>query len=73
MTAMVGATALAMGVTAVAATGQVAQAAPSADADVVINEVYGGGGNSGATYRRDFVELVNVSSSPVDLSGWSVQ
>lgn len=73
VTAMVGATALAMGVAAVAATGQAAQAAPSADADVVINEVYGGGGNSGATYRRDFVELVNVASSPVDLSGWSVQ
>ena len=50
-----------------------ALAAPSADADVVINEVYGGGGNSGATYKRDFVELVNVGSQTVDLSGWSVQ
>jgi 5'-nucleotidase len=50
-----------------------AGATPSADADVIINEVYGGGGNSGATYRRDFVELVNVGDQPVDLAGWSVQ
>ncbi|MGW6275953.1 lamin tail domain-containing protein [Kribbella sp. NPDC055071] len=41
--------------------------------DVVINEVYGGGGNSGAPYSRDFIELTNTSSSAVDVSGWSVQ
>jgi 5'-nucleotidase len=40
---------------------------------VVINEVYGGGGNAGATYLHDFVELVNTSTGPVDLAGWSVQ
>jgi 5'-nucleotidase len=50
-----------------------AEAAPSAQAAVVINEVYGGGGNSGATYQRDFIELVNTTASAVDLSGWSVQ
>ncbi len=50
-----------------------AVAAPSADADVVINEVYGGGGNSGATYKRDFIEIVNVGDQTVDLAGWSVQ
>jgi 5'-nucleotidase len=50
-----------------------AMAAPSAGAAVVINEVYGGGGNSGAPYNRDFVELVNRSSSAVSLAGWSVQ
>jgi predicted extracellular nuclease len=40
---------------------------------VVINEVYGGGGNASATYLHDFIELVNTSAQPVDLSGWSVQ
>ncbi len=50
-----------------------AQAAVSPTAAVVINEVYGGGGNSGATYKRDFVELYNASSTAVDLSSWSVQ
>jgi 5'-nucleotidase len=50
-----------------------AGAAPSAAADVVINEVYGGGGNSGATYRYDFIELVNTGDEPRSLNGWSVQ
>src|SRR5436305_8125268 len=42
-------------------------------AQVVINEVYGGGGNSGATLKNDFIELYNSSSSPMGLAGWSVQ
>lgn len=42
-------------------------------AQVVINEIYGGGGNSGAILKNDFIELFNNSSSPVDLTGWSVQ
>jgi hypothetical protein len=41
--------------------------------DVIISEVYGGGGNSGATYTHDFIELYNTTASPVDISGWSVQ
>jgi hypothetical protein len=40
---------------------------------VTISQVYGGGGNSGATYTHDFVELYNRSASPVDVTGWSVQ
>ncbi|MEP7141631.1 MAG: lamin tail domain-containing protein [Ferruginibacter sp.] len=45
----------------------------SAESQVVINEVYGGGGNSGATYKNDFIELYNNGSSAVNLTGWSVQ
>ena len=41
--------------------------------DVVISAVYGGGGNSGAVFKNDFIELANLSGSPVDVSGWSVQ
>ncbi|PKM09180.1 MAG: hypothetical protein CVV14_01285 [Gammaproteobacteria bacterium HGW-Gammaproteobacteria-4] len=47
--------------------------ATSAQADVVVSQVYGGGGNSGATLRNDFVELFNNGSDPVDLNGWTVQ
>jgi predicted extracellular nuclease len=45
----------------------------SAKSQVVINEVYGGGGNSGATYKNDFIELYNNGASAVNLTGWSVQ
>jgi 5'-nucleotidase len=51
----------------------VAVAAVHADATVVINEIYGGGGNSGAQYKSDFVELFNKSSADVSLAGWSLQ
>jgi hypothetical protein len=42
-------------------------------ANVVISQVYGGGGNSGAQYKNDFIELFNRGSAAVSLSGWSVQ
>ncbi|MGW5202655.1 lamin tail domain-containing protein [Streptomyces spiralis] len=48
-----------------------AQAESSSDA--VISEVYGGGGNSGASYTNDFIELGNAATAPFDLGGWSVQ
>src|ERR687890_491944 len=48
-------------------------AGASSSAPVVINEVYGGGGNAGATYKQDFIELYNRSGSAVNLAGWSVQ
>jgi phosphatidylserine/phosphatidylglycerophosphate/cardiolipin synthase-like enzyme len=40
---------------------------------IVISEVYGGGGNSGSTWKNDFVELYNPTSAPVNITGWSVQ
>lgn len=40
---------------------------------VVISQVYGGGGNSGATYTNDFIELFNRGDATVDLSSYSVQ
>ncbi|GAA4948642.1 endonuclease/exonuclease/phosphatase family protein [Yinghuangia aomiensis] len=48
-----------------------AAAAPSPD--VLVAEVYGGGGNAGAALTHDFVELVNKSAAAVDLTGWTVQ
>ncbi|MEU0098112.1 endonuclease/exonuclease/phosphatase family protein [Streptomyces sp. NPDC006267] len=64
---LTGAVAAALAVTALPA----AQAAPSATA--VISEVYGGGGNSGATLTRDFVELANAGSTSFETGGLSVQ
>ncbi|MER7727547.1 endonuclease/exonuclease/phosphatase family protein [Streptomyces sp. NPDC096323] len=64
---LAGAVAVTLSATALPA----AFAAPSATA--VISEVYGGGGNSGATLTRDFVELANAGSAAYDLSGFSVQ
>jgi uncharacterized protein len=46
-------------------------ASPSADG--LISEVYGGGGNSGATYTNDFVELANAGTAALDLGSYSVQ
>lgn len=40
---------------------------------VVISQVYGGGGNAGATLRNDFIELFNPGTEAVSLAGWSVQ
>ncbi len=47
--------------------------AGQAQAQVVISQVYGGGGNSGATLKSDFVELHNNGTTAVDLSAWSIQ
>jgi predicted extracellular nuclease len=40
---------------------------------VVISQVYGGGGNSGAPLTNDYIELFNRGTSTVSLAGWSVQ
>src|SRR5262245_2278195 len=47
------------------------QAVPSPS--VVISQVYGGGGNSGAQYTHDFVELFNKGTTTVSVAGWSIQ
>ena len=40
---------------------------------VVVSQVYGSGGTSGANYRNDYIELFNRGNVNVSLSGWSVQ
>jgi len=44
-----------------------------ATSQVVISQVYGGGGNSGATFKNDFIELHNRGNAAVSLTGWTVQ
>ena len=43
------------------------------EALVVIAQIYGGGGNSGAPYTHDYVQLFNRGGAVADLEGWSVQ
>jgi hypothetical protein len=44
-----------------------------ANAQIRISQVYGAGGNTGATYNQDFVELFNAGTSPTAIGGWSLQ
>ena len=50
-----------------------AQPASAASPDLVISQVYGGGGNSGAPYTNDFIELQNRGTTPIPVDGMSVQ
>ncbi|MCK8493340.1 lamin tail domain-containing protein [Spirosoma sp. RP8] len=47
--------------------------ATKAQEQIVISQVYGGGGNAGAPYKNDFIELFNRGTAAVNLDGWSVQ
>ncbi len=50
-----------------------APAARSASPDVVVSQVFAGGGNAGAPFANDYVELFNRGSTSVDVGGWTVQ
>lgn len=47
--------------------------APESSPGIVISQVFGGGGNSGAPFRNDFIEIFNRGNTSVNFSGWSVQ
>ena len=40
---------------------------------LVISQMYGGGGNTGAPFTYDFLELYNPTSAPINLTGYSIQ
>ena len=62
-----------MGAVSLAAAMFAAPVSSWAASDIVISQVYGGGGDSGAPYTHDFVELFNRSGCPIDITGWSIQ
>src|SRR5437899_6938198 len=45
----------------------------SGSGSLVVGEVYAAGGNSGAAYASDYVELFNRGASPVAVDGWTLQ
>src|SRR5438067_4279579 len=47
--------------------------ANGATSNVVVSQVFAGGGNAGASHTNDFVELLNRGSVAVDLTGWTIQ
>ncbi len=42
-------------------------------AGLIISQLYGNGGNAGATYTADYIELFNSTTSPITMSGYSIQ
>ena len=50
-----------------------ASARGSGSGSLVVGEVYAAGGNSGAVYANDYVELFNRGASPVAVDGWTLQ
>ncbi len=46
-----------------------AASASAAPNNIVISQVYGAGGNAGAVWNKDFVELFNRSGAPASLKG----
>jgi endonuclease G len=40
---------------------------------LVISQLYGGGGNSGATLTNDYIEIYNPTGISFNLAGWSLQ
>ena len=51
----------------------VPSAAGSGTGAIVIGQLYASGGNAGAAFTHDYVELFNRGSSAVSLTGWSLQ
>ncbi|HEY4354790.1 MAG TPA: Ig-like domain repeat protein [Acidobacteriaceae bacterium] len=40
---------------------------------VVISQLYGAGGNTGASYNADYIELFNLGTTATSIDGWSIQ
>ena len=60
-------------VLAVLASTLLVQSAGAVSANLVVSQIYGGGGNAGATYTHDYIEIFNRGTSAVSLDGMSLQ
>ena len=49
------------------------QPAGAVSPSLVLSQVYGGGGNSGAQYTNDYIEIFNRGSTSASTAGWSLQ
>jgi hypothetical protein len=52
--------------------GPVVPAQSVADSNIRISQIYTRGGEAGAVYQNDFIELFNRGTSTVDITGWSI-
>jgi hypothetical protein len=50
-----------------------ASASGSGSGSIVVSEVFAAGGNSGAAYTNDYVELFNRGAGSVAINGWTLQ
>ncbi len=48
-------------------------ASGSGTGSIVVSQLFAAGGNSGASYTNDYVELFNRGTSAVSLTGWTLQ
>jgi hypothetical protein len=62
-----------LGVDITQATGFATGGGETCATGLVISQVYGGGGNSGAPFSNDFIELHNAGTTPIGLGGLAVQ
>ena len=53
--------------------GQATLTVRGASTTLLISAVYGAGGNTGATYNKDFVQLYNMTNNPISLNNYSIQ
>lgn len=49
-----------------------APAQPAAAGDIVISQIYAGGGNTGSTYQNNYLELFNRTNANIDFRGWRI-
>ena len=50
-----------------------ASASGSGAGSIVVSQLFAAGGNSGASYTNDYVELFNRGTSAVSITGWTLQ
>jgi predicted extracellular nuclease len=66
-------TRLLVGAVLVVLVSALAEPAGAASPNLVISQVYGGGGNSGSTLTHDYIEIFNRGATIVNTTGWSLQ
>lgn len=54
------------------AAGSFVEAQTIADSNIRISQIYTHGGESGAAYQNDYIELFNRGNVDVDINGWSL-
>jgi hypothetical protein len=59
--------------TVIGALAAASSASGSGTGSIVVSQLFAAGGNSGASYANDYVELFNRGTSAVSLTGWTLQ